>query len=113
MLFISLVGAPLSVLLFVLSGDWIRLFALLCSGFTLLSTTPVMLALIQEHAGDSPAAANGMFMMISFLARSSVVVLVGLIADRTGLQTAYIVGAAAGLVGIPFILMLPGGKVDS
>jgi FSR family fosmidomycin resistance protein-like MFS transporter len=108
MLFISLVGAPLSVLFFVICADWLRLLALLCSGFMLLSTTPVMLALIQEHAGDSPAAANGIFMMISFLARSSIVVLIGLIADKTGLQTAYLVGAAAGLVGIPFILMLPG-----
>ena len=107
MLFISLVGAPLCVLLFVLSSDWIRLLSLLGCGFMLLSTTPVMLALVQEHAGDSPAAANGMFMMIAFLARSSVVVLIGLIADYSGLQTAYLVSAAAGLIGIPFILMLP------
>jgi FSR family fosmidomycin resistance protein-like MFS transporter len=100
-------------LLFVISDDWIRLFALLSCGFMLLSTTPVMLALVQEHAGDSPAAANGMFMMIAFLARSSVVVLIGLIADRSGLQTAYLISAAAGLVGIPFIFLLPGGKVES
>ncbi len=112
MLFISLVGAPLSVLLFVYSGDWLRFLALLSCGFMLLSTTPVMLALVQEHAGDSPAAANGIFMMIAFLARSSVVVLIGLIADRSGLQTAYLVSAAAGLVGIPFILLLP-GRVQS
>jgi FSR family fosmidomycin resistance protein-like MFS transporter len=74
----------------------------------LLSTTPVMLALVQEHAGDSPAAANGIFMMIAFMARSFVVVLIGLIADYSGLETAYLISAAAGLVGIPFILMLPG-----
>lgn len=78
----------------------------------LLSTTPVMLALVQEHAGDSPAAANGMFMMIAFLARSSVVVLIGLIADWNGLQTAYLISAAAGLAGIPFILMLPARAVS-
>jgi FSR family fosmidomycin resistance protein-like MFS transporter len=108
MLFISLVGAPLSVLLFVYSSDWLRFLALLSCGFMLLSTTPVMLALVQEHAGDSPAAANGMFMMISFLARSSVVVLIGLIADHTGLETAYLISAAAGCAGIPFILLLPG-----
>ena len=73
----------------------------------LLSTTPVMLALVQgqAHLGGGPA--NGMFMMIAFLARSSVVVLIGLIADWNGLQTAYLISAAAGLAGIPFILMLP------
>lgn len=107
-LLILLVGAPLCVLLFVFSGGLVRVLTLLGCGFMLLSTTPVMLALVQEHAGDSPAAANGMFMMISFIARSSAVVLVGLIADWGGLQTAYLVSAVAGLAGIPFILMLPG-----
>ena len=108
MLLISLIGAPISVLCFVLSDDWIRMASLLCCGFFLLSTTPVMLALIQEHSGDSPAAANGMFMMISFMARASMVVVIGLIGDQSGLQTAYLFSAIAGLVGIPFIMMLPG-----
>ncbi len=108
MLLISLLGAPLSLLLFVYSGGWVRVAALLLTGFTLLSTTPVMLALVQEHAGESsPAAANGLFMMISFLARSAVVVVVGMIADRIGLHTTYVIAAGAGLVGIPFVLMLP------
>jgi FSR family fosmidomycin resistance protein-like MFS transporter len=109
MLLISLVGAPLSVLLFLYGGGWLRIGGLLSCGFMILSTTPVMLAMVQEHAGNSPAAANGMFMMISFLARSSVVVLIGLIADRAGLHTAYLAGACAGLAGIPFVLMLPAG----
>ncbi|MBL0712168.1 MAG: MFS transporter [Desulfosarcina sp.] len=108
MLLISLLGAPLSLLLFVYSGGWVRVAALLLTGFTLLSTTPVMLALVQEHAdGSSPAAANGMFMMISFLARSAVVVVVGMIADGIGLHTTYVIAAAAGMTGIPFVLMLP------
>jgi MFS transporter, FSR family, fosmidomycin resistance protein len=109
-LLILLVGAPLFVLLFIYSGGLIRLFSLLGCGFMLLSTTPVMLALVQEHAGDSPAAANGMFMMIAFVARSSAVVGIGLIADWDGLQTAYLVSAIVGMAGIPFIFMLPGQK---
>lgn len=107
-LLILLVGAPLCVLLFIFSGGLVRLLSLLGCGFMLLSTTPVMLALVQEHAGDSPATANGMFMMIAFVARSSAVILIGLIADWGGLQTAYLVSAVAGVAGIPFILMLPG-----
>ncbi len=66
-----------------------------------------MLAMVQEHAKDSPAAANGMFMMVSFLARSAIVVIVGLIADRIGLHATYLISAGMGLLGIPFILMLP------
>jgi FSR family fosmidomycin resistance protein-like MFS transporter len=103
----SLLGAPLFLFLFTLTGGWQRVAALLVVGFTLLSTTPVMLALVQENARHSPAAANGLFMMISFIARSAVVVVVGFIADRIGLNAAYLISAAMGLVGIPFVLMLP------
>ena len=81
-LLVSLIGAPLCLFVFTLSGGWFRIAALLVTGFTLLSTTPVMLALVQEHGRHSPAAANGLFMMINFIARSAVVVIVGFVADR-------------------------------
>jgi FSR family fosmidomycin resistance protein-like MFS transporter len=82
---------------------------LVLSGFTLLSTTPVMLALVQEHAESSPSAANGIFMMISFVARSAVVVVVGFVADQIGLTSTYLLSAALGLAAIPFVLRLPRG----
>ncbi|MGD2013056.1 MAG: MFS transporter [Desulfobacterales bacterium] len=106
-LLVSLIGAPLCLFVFTLSGGWFRIAVLLVTGFTLLSTTPVMLALVQEHGRQSPASANGLFMMISFIARSAVVVVVGFIADRIGLQATYLISAAMGLVGIPFIFKLP------
>lgn len=106
-LMVSLLGAPLSLLLFVFSGGWIACIALALTGFTLLSTTPVMLALVQEHAKSSPSAANGLYMMISFLARSAVVVLVGLISDWIGLRNAYLACAVLGLAAIPSVLFLP------
>lgn len=105
-LLISLIGAPVSLFLFTWAGGWIRVGALLVTGFMLLSATPVMLALVQEHAGTSPAAANGFFMMMSFIARSAVVVIVGYLGDIFGLRTTYFISAAAGLVGIPFIFFL-------
>jgi len=106
-LFISLLGAPISLFLFVMTHGWIRLIMLLFTGFTLLSTTPVMLALVQENAVNSPAAANGMFMMISFLARSAIVVVVGIIGDLVGLNGTYLISALMGLLGLPFIFMIP------
>jgi len=106
-LLISLLGAPISLLLFTLTGGWIRFITLLLIGFTLLSTTPVMLALVQEHARNSPAAANGLFMMASFMARSAVVVIVGFIADIIGLRAAFLISAFMGLLSIPFIFKLP------
>ena len=107
-LFISLIGAPVFLFLFAWIGGWMRIGALLVTGFTLLSTTPVMLAMVQEHAKSSPSAANGMFMLISFTARSAVVVIVGFIGDLIGLRMTYFISAALGLTALPFIFMLPG-----
>jgi FSR family fosmidomycin resistance protein-like MFS transporter len=109
-LMLSLLGAPACLFLFVATAGWIRFGALVVLGFTLLSTTPVMLALVQEHGGKSPATSNGFFMMISFLARSAVVVVVGLVADMIGLRATYGISAGLGLIAIPFILKLPGKK---
>jgi FSR family fosmidomycin resistance protein-like MFS transporter len=107
LLIFSLLGAPLSLLLFVWVQGWAAYALLVLTGFTLLSTTPVMLALVQENAAQSPSAANGLFMMISFLARSAVVVVVGMAGDLVGLQTTFVLFALTGFIGLPFVLRLP------
>jgi FSR family fosmidomycin resistance protein-like MFS transporter len=107
LLTLSLVGAPLSLLGFVWVGGWAAYALLVLTGFTLLSTTPVMLALVQENALKSPSAANGLFMMISFLARSAVVVIVGVSGDLIGLKSTFVVFAMVGLIGLFFVYRLP------
>ena len=106
-LLVSLIGAPIMLLGFIYIDGWLRFAALILTGLTLLSTSPVMLAMVQEHATSSPAAANGIYMMVSFLARSAVVVVVGFLGDRIGLQTTYMISAVLGFGGIPFIFLLP------
>ncbi len=107
---LQLALAPLSLFLFVMLPGWLKAPALVCTGFTLLSTTPVMLAMVQEHATNSPSAANGFFMMVSFIARSAVIFLVGISGDLAGLKTTYYICAFLGITGIPFLFMLPGRK---
>ena len=101
-----LVVSPIAFLLFSYTSGWLQLLILMITGFSLLSTTPIMLAMIQEFSVDGSSAANGVFMMISFLARSAVVVLVGLVADLLGLEETYIVCGIIGLAAIPFLLAL-------
>jgi FSR family fosmidomycin resistance protein-like MFS transporter len=48
-----------------------------------------------------------MFMMISFLARSAVVVIVGLIGDVLGLKSAFTIAALIGFSGLCFVFKLP------
>lgn len=105
---ITLTLAPFFLFLFVMLPGLYKVPALVFTGLTLLSTTPVMLAMIQEHAKNSPSAANGFFMMASFLARSAVIVLVGFCGDLVGLKATYYISAFLGVLGIPFLFMIPG-----
>ena len=109
-LFFSLITAPIMLLSFTWLNDWLRFLALIGTGFSLLSLSPVMMALVQEHSESGPAAANGIYMMGSFIARSSVVVIVGFLGDIIGLQSTYMLTALLGFMGIPFVLMLPKGR---
>lgn len=106
-----LILAPLSLFLFIILPGMFKIPALICTGVTLLSTTPVMLAMVQEHAKESPAAANGFFMMVSFMARSAVITMVGVSGDMVGLKTTYYICALLGTLGIPFLFLLPGKGV--
>ena len=105
-----LVVSPIAFLLFTYTSGWLQLIILLITGFSLLSTTPVMLAMIQEFSVDGSSAANGVFMMISFLARSAVVVLVGFVADLLGLEQTFVLCGLVGMTAIPFVLAIESVK---
>ncbi|MFH2091323.1 MAG: MFS transporter [Pseudomonadota bacterium] len=105
-LLVVLTMAPVAILLFVFSTGWIQITMLMVAGFAVLSTTPVMLAIVQENARSNPSAANGHFMMISFAVRSLAVFLVGIIGDVAGLENMFIVSAVVGFSSIPFLLKM-------
>jgi len=107
-----LVVAPVSLLVFTATSGWVQFMVLLVTGFSLLSTTPIMLAMVQEYSVNGSSAANGVFMMISFLARSAVVVLVGFAADMVGLEKTFVICGMIGLAGIPFVFTLKTRKRD-
>ncbi|MBT3178463.1 MAG: MFS transporter [Desulfobacula sp.] len=105
-LFWVLLVAPVAILIFVFSTGILKIIMLAVTGFTVLSTTPVMLAIIQENAKEHPSTANGLFMMISFAVRSIAVLLAGIIGDLAGLENMFIVSAVIGFTAIPFLLKL-------
>ncbi len=105
-LFWATMAAPLCILGFVFFTGTLQILCLCAAGFTVLSTTPVMLALIQETARENPAAGNGLFMMASFAIRSVAVVIAGGVGDAAGLNQMFIFSALAGFLGLPFLLKL-------
>ena len=107
---ISMFGSPALLLLFLGFGGWAHFPLLLGLGFVLLATTPVIMALVQESFPENRALANGVYMALSFVIRSGVVVAVGRLGDLYGLRRAFFVSAVLMLVGLPFLLLLPDGR---
>ncbi len=105
-LFWVLMVAPVSAFFFIFTTGVLQIVLLVITGFTVLSTTPVMLAIIQENAKNNPSAANGLFMMISFAVRSLAVFLAGIIGDLAGLENMFMVSGLIGFFAIPFLLKL-------
>jgi FSR family fosmidomycin resistance protein-like MFS transporter len=106
-LFGSMLATPLLMFAFLAVDGWLRIPLLLLLGLSTLSVGPVMMALVQESLPGNPALANGVYMALSFVLRSGVVVVMGAIADLLSLRSAFAVSAVAPLLGLPLILLLP------
>jgi FSR family fosmidomycin resistance protein-like MFS transporter len=106
-LFAAMTSSSLLMLVFLNLSGWLLAPVLILLGFTSLSTTPVMLAVVQEHLPHNRALANGLFMSITFLVRSIAAFAVGLVGDSLGLRSAFFWSAIISLLAIPVIFYLP------
>jgi FSR family fosmidomycin resistance protein-like MFS transporter len=104
---LSMLFSPLLLFLFINTSGRAQIAILPLLGFTAISTTPVIMALVQESYPDNRALANGIYMAMSFLIRSAVVVVVGGIGDIYGLRQGSIISGILMLLGTPLILLLP------
>jgi len=109
-LLILMLSAPVFTLLFLKSTGWMRLPLLCGMGFTVISTTPVLMAMVQENFKENRALANGIYMSLSFLIRSGAVLTVGLLGDKFGLGIAIRISAFIMAGGILFLKFLPAYK---
>jgi FSR family fosmidomycin resistance protein-like MFS transporter len=104
----SMATTPLFTLVFLAVSGWAQFPLLLVLGFTALSITPVIMALVQESFPENRALANGVYMALSFVLRSGVVVVLGVLGDLFGLRLAFSASAIIALLGLPLIFVLPG-----
>jgi FSR family fosmidomycin resistance protein-like MFS transporter len=104
----ALSTAPFLLLAFLAVDGWLILPLLVLMGAALFSTTPVIMAMVQDHAGDHPATANGLYMGIAFVIGAVTPFLVGWLADVVGLHSAFAWSAVLSLVSVPLVFALPG-----
>ncbi|HEY45644.1 MAG: hypothetical protein AMJ88_03435 [Anaerolineae bacterium SM23_ 63] len=98
---------PILMFIFIGAKDWPQILILVLLGLTALSVTPVLMALVQESYPENKSLANGVFMALSSLVRSIVVIVFGALGDLIGLSLAFRVSAVLMLLTIPIIFLLP------
>lgn len=102
----TLLASGLTLTLVRIQG-WGLIPVLLLLGFSSLSMTPLLLALVQECLPNHRAVGNGIFMFLSFLIRPLARLIIGVLGDHFGLNTSFILGAWLALLSIPVIYKLP------
>ncbi len=106
MLTIIILVSPVLMFLFTLTEGAMMFPVLLLLGFFLISSTPVLLALIMDIDSEHQAFLSGVFMFISFISTSITALFVGILSDFIGLVDTYKVASLLAFLAIPFVLIL-------
>lgn len=105
-LLISSIASPILMLgLFYINALSIPFLVLV--GFAFFIATPVIMAIVQEQATEKPALLNSIYMTISFVINSLMVLLVGILSDTLGLDKTMLTTAIMAFVSIPFVFVFP------
>lgn len=104
---ISMLISSILVPIFLQVSGWLVIPLLLLLGFFSLSTGTLFLALVQDHFQDHRATGNGVYLLISLLSNAVMLIVVGYIGDHSGLKSAYLISAAAALLSIPALNLIP------
>lgn len=109
-LFVATAASAFFMLLLLNLDGWTVLPVLVALGFATLSTTPVLLALVQECLPDNRAVGNGLFMTLTSLLRPISIIMIGYLGDQFGLRSAYWISMLISLLAIPVVFILPQKK---
>jgi FSR family fosmidomycin resistance protein-like MFS transporter len=106
MLTIIILVSPILMLLFISTSGNAMFPVLLMLGFFIISSTPVILALVMDIDSEHQAFLSGIFMFISFVSTSITNLAVGILSDFIGLIDTYKVSSGLAFLAIPFVLIL-------
>ena len=109
LLIITIVSPLLMYIFTFIQGFWTLPLLILMGGF-LISSTPILLAVVHELETQRLAFVNGVYMTINFTMSSLMVLLVGIASDFFGINFTYKASAFVGLIAIVFVLFLPGKR---
>ncbi|MBZ0299003.1 MAG: MFS transporter [Anaerolineae bacterium] len=105
--------AALMMLIFLNVEGLLMLPVLVLLGFTSLSVTPILQALVQDQLPGHRATASGMFILYAFIIQAINTLLIGVIGDAAGLSTAYWISVGVALLAVPVVLLLPNAPKEA
>lgn len=99
--------APITLIVFLNTSGLIMIPILLLSGMLGLSSQPIILAIVQDHLPNHRSVGNGMIMAINFVFLSLAGLIIGMLADKIGLQQTFHTIALLALLAAPIVLFIP------
>jgi len=106
LLIFSIANPILLWVFLIVKGPFVFLILVLM-GFFLFASGPVLLALVHDIETEHPSFVNGTFMMLNFVISSVMVLLIGFLGDKIGLEITYILASILSIGAIPLVFMLP------
>ncbi len=83
---IGALGSALFSLGFLVSSGWLKVVMLIGVGLTAFMANPAFLSFIQSRFTNNRALSNGVYMSSSFVLRSIVVIVIGVLSDYFGMR---------------------------
>lgn len=110
MLFVLLLIAPCALFGFLAAPPLLVPLLLIMLGLTAITPAPVIMAVVQDEFPDNRAFANGIFLALNFVLRGIGIWLVGSLADRAGLSSAFLWSGLIAFLALPAVWLLPHKK---
>ncbi|MBN2071185.1 MAG: MFS transporter [Candidatus Krumholzibacteriota bacterium] len=105
LLIISAVN-PFLMWMFMTLDDRFAIPILVLTGLFLFASGPVLLALVHDIDSKRMSFINGIYMMLNFLLSSLMILVVGIAADRIGLELTFRISAFVAAGSVPFVIWL-------
>ena len=109
---LSVIGTTIFMFAMINSSGWVQIAFIGFLGFFSAMILPIALAMVQEFSPKNRSFSNGLYLALLFAINALAGLGVGYMADLWGIQRSFFVSAMIGLVGLPFIFLLPKGKTS-
>ena len=103
---------PILMWLFISFNGVLLIPILIITGFFLLASSSVLLALVHDIDSEHMSFLNGIYMTINFAVSSVMTLFVGFLADRIGLEITYKIAVFLTLGSIPFVFLIKQKKKE-